>query len=199
MRHDRQIRRRMLVVLACCVMFVACNAAAHPSHATHIAPSTVNRAQSTFVRVIIRPDFQVHGADPLTPLVLQALRDSMVSIALSQLGTPYVFGGATPKTGFDCSGLVRYAMSQVHMSIPRTAAQQSRAGTPVERDRLERGDLLAFGTDSGVTHIGIYVGAGRFVHASSVAGKVIVSPVDRVPSPLIRPMKSARRVGALTG
>lgn len=138
-------------------------------------------------------------AKPFESFVLsKALRDSIVDIALTQLGTPYVFGGTTPSGGFDCSGLVRYAMSQVHLTVPRLAVQQARVGASIERDQLQRGDLLAFGDSSGVTHIGIYVGAGWFVHASSVAGRVILSPLDRRPSRLIRPMRGARRLLAIS-
>lgn len=151
-------------------------------------------------RVLVpRVDTAAHDATvprALAPLVLAAMRDSIVAIALLQLGTPYVYGGTTPDSGFDCSGLVQYALSQVHLSLPRTAMLQSREGAPVDRATLERGDLVAFG-DTAVTHIGIYVGLGRFIHASSVARKVIVSPLDRTPSRLIRPMRGARRLVAM--
>lgn len=123
-----------------------------------------------------------------------ALRDSIVRIAQAQLGTPYVLGGTTPKRGFDCSGLVRFVYSQVNIAPPRTAQQQARIGSAVPRDKLRPGDLLTFGERDSVTHIGIYIGDGRFVHASSVAGKVIVSRVDRRPAPDIRPLAGARTV-----
>ena len=122
-----------------------------------------------------------------------ALRDSIVRFALAQVGTPYVFGGTTPASGFDCSGLVQYVYSRHYLTPPRTAARQARIGTAIQRDRLQRGDILAFGRDS-VTHIGIYVGDRKFVHASSVAGRVIVSSIDRAPTVQIRPMVGARRV-----
>ena len=125
-----------------------------------------------------------------------ALRDSIVSFALSQVGTPYKFGGTTPMQGFDCSGLVQYVYSRHYLTPPRTAARQARLGTAIRRDRLQRGDILAFGYDS-VTHIGIYVGDRKFVHASSVAGRVIVSSIDRAPTLQIRPMVAARRVLAV--
>lgn len=124
----------------------------------------------------------------------ESLRDSIVALALSQLGMPYVLGGATPRRGFDCSGLVRWVAAQVHMPLPRTARMQARIGKPVARARLEPGDLLAFGEGKRVSHVGIYVGGGRFVHASSVAGRVVVSALDRKPSRLIRPMRAARRL-----
>lgn len=123
-----------------------------------------------------------------------AMRDSIVRIAQAQLGTPYVFGGASPGRGFDCSGLVRWVFAQVHLRSPRLAAQQARIGDPVERARLSPGDLLTFGRGDSVTHVGIYIGDGRFVHASSVAGRVIVSPLSRPPNDLIKPLVGARRI-----
>ncbi len=123
-----------------------------------------------------------------------ALRDSIVRIAQAQLGAPYVLGGTTPQRGFDCSGLVRFVYSQVRIAPPRTAQQQARIGAAVPRDRLRPGDLLTFGERDTVTHIGIYIGNGHFVHASSVAGRVIVSRVDRRPAKDIRPLAGARTV-----
>lgn len=124
----------------------------------------------------------------------RALRDSIVSFALAQVGTPYLFGGTSPVAGFDCSGLVQYVYSRHYLKPPRLAARQARIGKVIRRrDRLERGDIVAFGHDS-VTHIGIYVGQRKFVHASSVAGRVIVSSIDRQPTVQIRPFVAGRRV-----
>lgn len=123
-----------------------------------------------------------------------ALRDSIVRVARAQLGTPYVFGGASPGAGFDCSGLVRWVLAQVQLQSPRLAAQQARIGNPVEEALLSPGDLLTFGEPDSITHVGIYIGDGRFVHASSVAGRVIVSPLDRPRHELIKPLVGARRL-----
>jgi cell wall-associated NlpC family hydrolase len=131
-------------------------------------------------------------------LSASALRDSLlVSIARTAVGTRYVRGGESFEGGFDCSGLVRYVMAALHVSVPRTAAQQAATGLSLERDttRLRPGDLLTFGhSPYSVTHIGIYLGNGRFVHASSVAGQVIESAIDRPHSPLIKPWRGTRRV-----
>jgi cell wall-associated NlpC family hydrolase len=156
--------------------------------ATLSGSSSTRALPQTTSRVAARPR-------ELDPFILsQPLRDSIVALALAQLGMPYVLGGTTPRRGFDCSGLVRYVVSQVHMPLPRTAKLQARVGAPIDRTRLEPGDILAFGEGARVSHIGIYIGDGKYVHASSIARRVIISPLDRRPSRLIRPMQGARRL-----
>lgn len=126
-----------------------------------------------------------------------SLRDSVVAVARAQIGKKYRPGGTTPDRGFDCSGLVKYVLQALKVDVPRTSREQSKVGAAVERDttQLRPGDLLLFGKPAaGVSHVGIYVGNGRYVHASSVAGRVIESPLDRPPSPLIKALKSARRI-----
>jgi len=148
------------------------------------------------------PDYRVLALLPARPLeafTLSALtvRDSVVAFARAQIGKPYRVGGVSPERGFDCSGLVKYVLDAFKVRVPRTSLEQSRAGSAIPRDPglLRPGDLLLFGRPKdGVSHVGIYVGNGRYVHASSVAGRVIESPLDRPPSALIKALKSARRV-----
>lgn len=125
-----------------------------------------------------------------------ALREAIVAFARNQLGERYRLGGQRPGEGFDCSGLIHYIMSAFDLSLPRTAALQALVGREVTRDpeRLRPGDLLTFGHGKRVTHVGIYVGNGRYIHASSVAGRVIESPLDRPPHPRIRPWQGVRRL-----
>ena len=134
-------------------------------------------------------------------LSMESLRDSIVvSLARSQIGTRYVLGGTSPRSGFDCSGLVRYVMAAMHVSLPRTASQRGQMGLALDRDttHLRPGDLLTFSRtrDGSVSHIGIYIGNGRYVHASSAAGRVFESALDRPASPLIKKWKGTRRVVA---
>ena len=128
----------------------------------------------------------------------QDLRDSiLVSVARTTVGTKYVRGGGSVERGFDCSGLVQYVMTALRVSVPRTAAQQAGVGLALDRDvsRLRPGDLLTFGKDArGISHIGIYVGNGRYVHASSVAGRVIESELRRPSAPLVKAWRGTRRV-----
>jgi cell wall-associated NlpC family hydrolase len=85
--------------------------------------------------------------------------------AISLLGAPYKFGGHGPKA-FDCSGLVSFIHDEIGIVVPRTAAEQYRAATPVALDELEPGDLLFFKTrGAGISHVAIYAGSNRFVHA----------------------------------
>ena len=96
---------------------------------------------------------------------------SAASVALGQLGTPYVWGGGAPG-GFDCSGLIAWAYGQVGISLPHYAAAQYSMGTPVPMDALEPGDLISF---HGSGHIGMYIGGGQYVHAPQTGDVVKVS------------------------
>jgi cell wall-associated NlpC family hydrolase len=131
----------------------------------------------------------------------RTLRDSIVQLARAQIGTRYRTGGISPTKGFDCSGLVQYVMSALSLKLPRTAKQQAKQGLAVTKDTsgLLPGDLLTFGKGKkgSVSHVGIYIGGGRYVHASSVAGHVIESSIDRPFSPLIKMWRGARRILSL--
>lgn len=94
--------------------------------------------------------------------------------ALSFIGVRYKWGGASPDTGFDCSGLIRYVYSQVTgKSLPGNAKEISQVGESIERSELQPGDLVFFNTlRRPFSHVGIYLGESRFVHAPSRGGKV---------------------------
>jgi hypothetical protein len=94
------------------------------------------------------------------------------------LGTPYQWGGSTPETGFDCSGLVQWAYAKAGIRIPRTSEQQILAsnGTPVDRAHLEPGDLVFFRNSAGdVHHVGISLGADRFINAPHTGARVRIN------------------------
>ena len=142
-----------------------------------------------------------HVAKPFAAMSasVHSLRDSLVAIARAQVGTKYLLGGQSPERGFDCSGLVRYVMGAMQVRMPRTARQQATSGLAVRRDptRLRPGDLLTFGTGKrGISHVGIYIGGGRYVHASSGVGRVIESDIGRNSSSLVRAWRGVRRVVA---
>ncbi|GAB3054995.1 C40 family peptidase [Stenotrophomonas tumulicola] len=94
--------------------------------------------------------------------------------AIGLVGTPYLYGGNTPESGFDCSGLVTYVYREmVDLKLPRTSRELAAVqGPKIEPRRLATGDLVFFGSRGNVSHVGIYVGEGRFVHAPSTGGTV---------------------------
>jgi cell wall-associated NlpC family hydrolase len=100
-------------------------------------------------------------------------------IAEKFTGTPYHWGGDTPATGFDCSGLVEYSYAQIGIHIPRVAADQFNVGVPVTKDQLQPGDIIFFKDSTGyVHHEGIYIGNDMFLHAPHTGDVVKVSSLD---------------------
>src|SRR4051812_15827352 len=107
-------------------------------------------------------------------------REQPIAEALLELGTRYQRGGTSPQTGFDCSGLVLHAFRKAWgILLPRLASEQSQAGTPVRKADVEPGDLLFYNTrQRPYSHVGIYVGDGRFVHAPRPGRPVRVESVS---------------------
>jgi len=101
------------------------------------------------------------------------LRALVVQTALDAMGTPYRWGG-TGGNGFDCSGLIRYAYGEHGLILPRISRDQARTGTQVERSvsALVPGDILGFGAGGKITHVGLYVGDGMFLHSASQGVKL---------------------------
>ena len=101
--------------------------------------------------------------------------------ALSLLGVKYKFGGSTPDTGLDCSGLVQYVFQQVTgVTLPRTAKEMSQLGDKVAMDELAPGDLVFFNTRRfAFSHVGIYLGDNRFIHAPRRGREVEIAEIDR--------------------
>ena len=93
--------------------------------------------------------------------------------AVGLVGTPYRYGGNTPDSGFDCSGLIGHVYkTRTGMTLPRSVAGLQHWGQPMSADEIRSGDLVFFGRGEVPTHAGIYVGNGRFVHAPSTGGTV---------------------------
>ena len=126
--------------------------------------------------------------------------------ALSFIGVPYRFGGSNPASGFDCSGFVKYVFRKTFdLSLPRTAREMARGGMAVARGELQPGDLVFFNTRGAVnSHVGIYLGDSKFVHAPNSGGRVRINDLDEtyyrqrfngarrvasveVPSPAVKP------------
>lgn len=119
--------------------------------------------------------------------------DRAAAHAAKMVGKPYRYGGDSPATGFDCSGLVQFSYKQAGEIVPRTTDDQRRRSRPVRLSELRRGDLLFFDQEGRKSsHVGIYLGGNRFVHAPS-SGKRVRS--DRLDGPYWRKhLSEARRL-----
>lgn len=118
-------------------------------------------------------------ASPAPPPA-QAERSEALLQALLALGVDYRYGGKSPATGFDCSGLVAYVYREAWgVRLPPSAAAQSQAGTPVSLAELQAGDLVFYNTQKQpYSHVGIYLGDGRFVHAPKTGAQVRIESLQ---------------------
>jgi cell wall-associated NlpC family hydrolase len=109
------------------------------------------------------------------------VKQNIIETAKQYLGAPYKFGGYSFKTGIDCSGYVKKIFSKFNVDLPRTARDiYYRAGTRVAKSQLQTGDLVFFTTYAKYpSHVGIYMGNGMFIHASSGARKVSITSLDK--------------------
>jgi len=127
------------------------------------APPTDGRMQTTPAESRPAPD---------------AVRDRIAQLALSMVGVPYRYGGSDPHEGFDCSGLVFYAYTSNGHVVPRTSRAQFDAALKIPFVQAAEGDILFFQDQEKLSHVGIYLGDGRFVHAPSSGGTVRVANVE---------------------
>jgi len=120
---------------------------------------------------IAPPDAAIPGGpSPVSNTVIQA--------ALSRIGSPYSWGGSGPNA-FDCSGLVMWSFQQAGISLPHSSQALARGGQPVSMDNIQPGDLVTYYSDA--SHVGIYIGDGMMVHASTYGSPVRVAPVNNAP------------------
>jgi cell wall-associated NlpC family hydrolase len=130
---------------------------------------------------------------------LSSTAKRIIEIAKQKLGRRYVWGATGQHNTFDCSGLTSYVCKLNGIKIPRRAIQQSKYGKAVKRSELQPGDLIFFDTSKHrkgyVNHVGIYIGNGKFIHASSAKKKVIITSLKK---PFYsQRFKGARRVASL--
>jgi cell wall-associated NlpC family hydrolase len=156
----------------------ACVVARRDSTMTHLASRAALRVVLALTLLVLlltaaaaRPDaaaaHAVKAKAPAKKRVSRGLR--AVRIANRLTGIPYAWGGASPGSGFDCSGLVQYVYGKLGISLPHYTVSQYHRGRPVPRSRLRPGDLVFF---YGLGHVGIYAGRGKYIHAPSSGSTV---------------------------
>jgi hypothetical protein len=136
--------------------------------------AALERALDLKTRGIVDDFFIVHPRLDIALLYPSVLRKSIVQTARRFIGTSYRWGGASPEEGFDCSGLTMTVYRLNGLDLPRNSWDQFRAGKSVSRKALQAGDLVFFATSgtNRISHVGIYIGHGKFIHAPS-QGKAI--------------------------
>ena len=130
-------------------------------------------------RAYVSAEYIDYDVDPFA-VPSSTLGDQIVAVAQQYLGTPYVYGASGP-SAFDCSGFTSYVYKQLGITLNRSAAGQTQNGTYVSRSELQPGDLVLFrhsGSSKAASHVGIYVGNGMFIHASTNDYQVRYDSVD---------------------
>jgi cell wall-associated NlpC family hydrolase len=153
-----------------------------------VLPGTAAAAPAAPVAVAVTPVVKsapVLAEPAVAGAAAAATRAAALDHAMSKIGSPYRYG-ATGPNAFDCSGLVSWAFKKAGKSLPRTSRAQSKVGTPVSRSELQPGDLVFFYKP--VSHVGIYIGDGKIVHASTRKSPVKISDMSRMK------FNSARRI-----
>lgn len=147
---------------------------------------TGNVIQSYFVVIP-----ESYSAARIPSLGKDHVRGELVRTAHSFIGVPYQWGGTSEQTGFDCSGLTMVVYRQNGLNLPRVSRNQFQAGRRIHQSSLQEGDLVFFATrrPGQVSHVGIYIGGGRFIHAPATGRNVTI---ERLSSPYF----SSRFVGA---
>jgi cell wall-associated NlpC family hydrolase len=112
-----------------------------------------------------------------TGQVSRSIGQQAASIAVGQVGVPYRYGGNSP-TGFDCSGLVHYSYLRAGKAVPRTTSQLWSGTSAVDRDEIRAGDILFFRIEGKMSHVGMYLGDNRFVHAPSSGKSVSIETLS---------------------
>lgn len=178
--------RRILTAALLLAAVLPLNAGAQRAKASHRKPFERFSESALRLRDSLNAKVAALSSTSMAPLKVASveheaqLRDSIVAVARSQIGTRYRLGAQTPGRAFDCSGLIRYVLGMFKLELPRTANEQAKIGQYVALDttQLRPGDLVTFGRGKRVSHIGIYVGDGRIVHASTSQRRVVESTIE---------------------
>lgn len=115
---------------------------------------------------------------PSVPTQRPDRREHAALVAQEQIGVNYLYGGMSPGKGFDCSGLVYYSYSRAGIAVPRTSREQFRAAQKISLADAQPGDVVFFQDQAKLSHVGIYLGQRRFVHAPSSGRAVSVANID---------------------
>jgi cell wall-associated NlpC family hydrolase len=172
-------------------------AVAIPAAAQQSTPVKASRAKKGAVQAVT--EREANPAGPFARLT-SFQRDSIIDHTRSLLGVRYKWAGLNPAKGLDCSGIVKYVFAKLGIDLPHRAAELAKLGDPITKDTAAMlpGDLLVFGKKGKrISHVGIYVGDGKMIHASSSSHHVVETDVEKYRPPGGLQWKGVRRIVAL--
>ena len=202
MTGGRLVRKRisaLLLLLALTLCACASPSAAAPAATKRPAPTPVpTYAPAPAPKPAASPPVTPTGSRYLpptpSPVPLNPLGSDIADYALEFYGSEYRYGGKSPETGFDCSGLVWYVYDHFGIPLYRTAADQAKNGEHVPPEEIAPGDIILFYRGGWIGHAGIYLGDGEYIHSMDVGIGVVISPMDEIKTKI-----EIRRVFAAEG
>lgn len=182
--------RSRLTILAGATLFVVAVPAAAQQTASAKAP------RKGAVEAVT--ERQANPAGPFA-ILTSIQRDSIIEHTRNLLGVKYKWAGLNPAKGLDCSGIVKYVFAKLGIELPHRAAELAKMGDPIMKDTaaMQPGDLLVFGKGKRISHVGIYVGDGMMIHASSSSHHVVETAVVKYRPAGGLQWKGVRRIVAL--
>lgn len=188
MRKFKQLNQKLRILLCCTLLVGTGNSLAEPTddplgQLLQQRQQESQRNQAPAPTPVPTTRFNMKPSTAEQPPAASANNyrenSALISSAMGLLGIAYRFGGTTP-SGFDCSGLMQYIFRKaLAINLPRTTLQQATAGVYVSRNNLQVGDMIFFRTiGNRISHVGMYVGNGRFVHSPRTGKSVQISSLD---------------------
>lgn len=161
---------------------IANTASATQKHYTNKNKITAAQMQQAYTQLIKKPAHEKSKRAAKAKKKISTARFRAIAVAKKQIHKKYRWGGSTPRTGFDCSGLTHYAFKSANIYIPRTAAAQYKHTKRISLSKMQAGDLIFFHTRrtrARVNHVGIYLGNGKFIHAPRRGKRVSIAKLSK--------------------
>ena len=176
--------RQKVLLTSICVFLIGTVNTASAAQKAHTSKNKITAAlmQQAYAQLIKKPIHKRSKATVKAKKKANPARFHAIAAAKKQIRKKYRWGGSTPRTGFDCSGLTQYAFKSANITIPRTAAAQYKHTKRISLSKMQAGDLIFFHTRrtrARVNHVGIYLGNGRFIHAPRRGKRVSVAKLSK--------------------
>ena len=178
-----KLSQKFFLISICAFLLSMVNvASATQKHYTNKNKITAAQMQQAYAQLIQKPAHEKSKKAAKAKKKISTARFKAIAVAKKQIRKKYRWGGSTPRTGFDCSGLTHYAFKSANIYIPRTAAAQYKHTKRVSLSKMQAGDLIFFHTRrtrARVNHVGIYLGNGKFIHAPRRGKRVSIAKLSK--------------------